>query len=111
MYDARRRTLRPVSTATRLNETWSPTMKNIRSSAIVAAVLLLAFSMAPATALAQSNPNKPAWKVLHFFERSDGTIAYIDNGAPGPSIGDRLVFSSPIFDAAGCRSGATERIA
>jgi hypothetical protein len=80
-------------------------MKNIRSSAIVASMLLLAFSMAPATASAQSNPNKPAWKVLHFFERGEGDIAFIDTGAPGPSIGDRLVFSNPIFDTDGARIG------
>ena len=80
-------------------------MKSIRSSAVVFSMLLLAFSMAPAVASAQSNPNKPAWKVLHFFERSEGDLAYIDTGAPGPSIGDRLVFSAAIFDTDGQRIG------
>lgn len=80
-------------------------MKKIRSSAIVVSMLLLAFSLAPAAASAQSNGNKPAWKVLHFFERGEGDIAFIDSGAPGPSIGDRLVFSNPIFDTDGQRIG------
>ena len=78
-------------------------MKSIRSSALVVTLLLLAFS--PATASAQSNPNKPAWKVLQFFERSDGNIAFVDTGAPGPSIGDRLIFSAAIFDTNGQRIG------
>ena len=80
-------------------------MKNIRSSAIVVSMLLLAFSMAPAVASAQSNANKPAWKVLHFFERGEGDIAFIDSGAPGPSVGDRLIFSAGIFDTDGQRVG------
>ena len=80
-------------------------MKKIRSSAVVVSMLLLAFSLAPSGASAQSNANKPAWKVLHFFERGEGDIAFIDSGAPGPSIGDRLVFSNPIFDTDGQRIG------
>ncbi len=79
-------------------------MKNIRSSSIVV-TLLLAFSMTPAAASAQSNPNKPAWRVLHLFERSEGDIAFVDTGAPGPSIGDRLVYSAAIFDTGGQRIG------
>ena len=81
-------------------------MKNIRSSAIVVFMLLLAFSTAPAAASAeQSNENKKPWKVLHFFERGEGDLAFIDTGTPGPSIGDRLVFSNPIFDTDGNRIG------
>ena len=79
-------------------------MKNIRSSATVIFMLLLA-SMAPAVASAQSNPNQPAWKVLHLFERSEGDIAFVDTGAAGPSIGDRLVYSAAIFATDGQRVG------
>lgn len=80
-------------------------MKNIRSSAVFA-VLLFAFTMAPAAASAQPEAeHKKPWKVLHFFERGEGDLTFIDNGAPGPSIGDRLVFSNPIFDDAGARIG------
>jgi hypothetical protein len=62
-------------------------------------MLLLAFSMAPATASAQPpGEHERPWKVFHLFERGAGDLAFIDNGAPGPSIGDRLVFSNPIFD-------------
>jgi hypothetical protein len=43
--------------------------------------------------------------VLHLFERSEGDLAFIDLGAAGPSIGDRLTFSNPIFDADGQRVG------
>src|SRR5829696_6628186 len=77
-------------------------MKNIRSIATVVS-MLLAFSMAPAAASAA--PDKNPWKVLHFFERSEGDIAFIDTGAPGPSIGDRLIFSAAIFDTDGQRIG------
>jgi hypothetical protein len=74
-------------------------MKNIRSSAIAIFMLLLAFSMAPAAASAQPpGDHERPWKVLHFFERGAGDLAFVDLGAPGPSIGDRLVFSNPIFD-------------
>ena len=77
-------------------------MKNIRSSAVVSAMLLLAFSMVPAAASAQPpGDHERPWKVLHFFERAAGDLAFIDVGAPGPSIGDRLVFSNPIFDTDG----------
>lgn len=81
-------------------------MKNIRSKAILVSMLLLAFTMAPAVASAQpeAEHQKP-WKVLHLFERSEGDLVFIDLGAPGPSIGDRLTFSNPIFDTAGQRVG------
>jgi hypothetical protein len=81
-------------------------MKNIRSSAVVSAMLLLAFSMVPAAASAQPpGDHERPWKVLHFFERGAGDLAFIDVGAPGPSIGDRLVFSNPIFDTDGANIG------
>ena len=81
-------------------------MKNIRSSATVVSMLLLAFSMAPAAASAQPpGDHERPWKVLHFFERGEGDLAFIDLGAPGPSIGDRLTFSNPIFNTDGQRVG------
>jgi hypothetical protein len=81
-------------------------MKNIRSSAVAVSMLLLAFSLAPSVASAQPEVEhkKPAM-VLHFFERTAGDLAFIDTGAPGPSIGDRLVFSNPIYDTANQRIG------
>ena len=80
-------------------------MIKIRSSAIVAS-MLLAFSLMPAAASAQQDvDHKRPWQVLHLFERGEGDIAFIDNGAPGPSIGDRLVFSNPIFDTNNQRVG------
>lgn len=81
-------------------------MKNIRSNAIVVSMLLLAFSMVPAAASAQPpGDNERPWKVLHLFERGAGDLAFIDLGTPGPGIGDRLVFSNPIFDTAGQQVG------
>jgi hypothetical protein len=41
------------------------------------------------------------WKVLHFFERGAGDLAFVDLGTPGPGIGDRVVFSNPLFDTRG----------
>jgi hypothetical protein len=75
-------------------------MKNLRSSAIVTFVLLSAFSLMPAGASAQppSGEHERPWMVLQFFERGAGDLAFIDLGTPGPGIGDRLVFSNPIFD-------------
>jgi hypothetical protein len=68
-------------------------------------ILLLTF-LAPAVASAQpETEHQRPWKVLRFFERSDGNLAFIDTGAPGPSIGDRLIFSSAIFDTDGQRIG------
>lgn len=81
-------------------------MKNIRSSAIVVSMLLLAFTMVPAAASAQPpGEHERPWKVLHLFERGAGDLAFVDLGAPGPGIGDRLVFSNPIFDTAGQQVG------
>jgi hypothetical protein len=77
-------------------------MKNFGSSALPIGALLLALSVT--TVAASDDQNKVRerpWKVLHFFERSAGDLAFIDLGAPGPSIGDRLVFSNPLFDAQG----------
>ena len=79
-------------------------MTNIRSGA-AAFLLLLAFVMAPAVAGAQSEEHKRPYKVLRFFERNEGHLNFIDTGAPGPSIGDRLVFSAAIFDTDGQRIG------
>lgn len=80
-------------------------MKNIRSSSIIV-FMLLAFCALPAVALAQNHgDHERPWKVLHFFERGAGDLAFIDVGAPGPSIGDRLVFSNPIFDTDNQRIG------
>jgi hypothetical protein len=74
-------------------------MTNVRSSAIAVLILLCAFSLVPAAASAQPpGGHERPWKVLHFFERGAGDLAFIDLGAPGPGIGDRLVFSNPIFD-------------
>ena len=74
-------------------------MKQIRSSSIAAIMLLVAFTMAPASASAQPpGDHERPWKVLHFFERNTGDLNFVDVGAPGPSIGDRLVFSAQIFD-------------
>ena len=80
-------------------------MNNVRSSALVS-ILLLVFCIVPAAVFAQpETEHQKPWKVLHLFERSEGDLAFIDTGAPGPSIGDRLVFSNPIFDTEGNRVG------
>jgi hypothetical protein len=79
-------------------------MKNIRSSAIFLS-MLLTFTMAPAAASAQPEEHQRPSKVLHFFERSEGDISFVDAAPPGPSIGDRLVFSAAIFDTGGQRIG------
>ena len=81
-------------------------MRNMKSKAIAVFMLFVAVSLAPAVASAQPEvDHQKPWRVLQFFERSDGTVAFIDLGAPGPGIGDRLVFSSPIFDTTGQRIG------
>ena len=78
---------------------------NIRSRAALFS-LLLAFSIAPAVASAQPEvEHKKPWKVMRIFERSEGDLVFIDLGAPGPGIGDRLTFSNPIFDTDGNRIG------
>jgi hypothetical protein len=62
-------------------------------------MLLVATSGAPATASDDQDASRERpWKVLRFFERNAGDLAFIDLNAPGPSIGDRLVFSNPLFD-------------
>ena len=71
----------------------------------VTSMLLLAFVMTPAAAWAQSEDHKRPSQVLRFFERATGDLAFIDQGAPGPSIGDRLVYSAAIFDTNGQRIG------
>ena len=73
-------------------------MSHTRSIATALFTLLVAF-IVPATASAQPpGEHERPWKVLHLFERSTGDLAFIDVGAPGPSAGDRLVFSAAIFD-------------
>jgi hypothetical protein len=73
-------------------------MKNLRSIATALFALLAAVSM-PAIASAQppAEHERP-WRVLHLFERATGDLTFVDVGAPGPSMGDRLVFSAAIFD-------------
>jgi Allene oxide cyclase len=81
-------------------------MTNIRSIATALFMMLIAFSLAPATASAQSNgKHERPWKVFHLFERATGDLAFVDLGATGPSIGDRLVFSAAIFDTKGRQVG------
>ena len=81
-------------------------MKKIGSRTTLVSMLLLAFSMMPAAVFAQPEvEHQKPWKVLRFFERSEGDLAFIDLGAPGPSIGDRLTFANPLFDADGQRIG------
>jgi hypothetical protein len=80
-------------------------MKTIPSIAIALFTLLIAVSM-PATASAQPpGENERPWKVLRLSERATGDLAFIDVGAPGPSTGDRLVFSAAIFDTNNQRIG------
>ena len=80
-------------------------MRYIRSTA-AASMLLFAVVLAPSVASAQPEAeNKRPWKVLRFFERNEGHLNFIDTGAPGPSIGDRLIFSAAIFDTDGQRIG------
>jgi hypothetical protein len=80
-------------------------MKTIQSSALLS-ILLLAFTMTPATASAQPEvEHKKPWKVMKIFERTEGDLVFIDLGAPGPSIGDRITFSNPIFDTDNNRIG------
>lgn len=77
-------------------------MTNVRRSAIVVPMLLVALSVATGAASdEQGRDRERPWKVLHFFERSAGDLAFVDLGAPGPGIGDRLVFSNPLFDTQG----------
>jgi hypothetical protein len=67
--------------------------------AALAACMLLASGAAPASASDDDHDRGPQpWKVLRFFERNAGDLSFLDLGAPGPSIGDRLVFSNPLFD-------------
>ena len=80
-------------------------MKIPRSSMTVV-LMMLAFNLMAAAASAQpGTEHQQPWKVLHLFERSEGDLVFIDLGASGPSIGDRLTFSNPIFDTADQRVG------
>ncbi len=38
-------------------------------------------------------------RVLHLVERIAGAPTFDDGGAPGPGVGDRIIFSADIFDA------------
>lgn len=79
---------------------------NIRPRTILFSTLLLAFTLAPSLASAQPEvEHKKAAIVLHLIERGEGDLAFVDLGAPGPSIGDRLTFSSVILDTNGNRIG------
>ena len=75
-------------------------MKRIRPRTLVVSTLLIAVSVALAAASDDQDRGRDErpWKVLRFFERSAGDLAFVDLNAPGPSIGDRLVFSNPLFD-------------
>jgi hypothetical protein len=44
-------------------------------------------------------------KVLRLIERGTGSLAFLDLGDPGPSIGDRLVFANDLFDQHGRKVG------
>ena len=73
-------------------------MKRIGMSASLS-LLLLASSAAPIAAADDDERDRERpWRVVRFFERGAGDLAFIDLGAAGPSIGDRLVFSNPLYD-------------
>jgi hypothetical protein len=74
-------------------------MKGIVRAAL-AASMLLALGASPVSASDEDQGvgHQRPWKVLRFFERNAGDLSFLDLGAPGPSIGDRLVFSNPLFD-------------
>jgi hypothetical protein len=74
----------------------------MKSRGIIVCTLALALAAAPALASDEHERGRERpWKVLKFFERGAGDLAFLDLGAPGPSIGDRLVFSNPLYDTQG----------
>jgi hypothetical protein len=74
-------------------------MKKIGAGALVAS-MLLALSAGPAAASddRDHDRDRPS-KVLRFFERGTGNLAFLDFGTPGPSVGDRLTFGNDLFDS------------
>jgi hypothetical protein len=76
-------------------------MKKVASAAILASLFALGAAPAAADERDRDRDRERPWKVLRLIERGAGDLAFIDLGAPGPSIGDRLTFSNPIFDTRG----------
>jgi allene oxide cyclase len=64
------------------------------SAIALISVALLGFVLFPQSSAA----DKPAVRVLSVYEVPSGDVV-VDLGAPGDSIGDMIVFDSPVFDA------------
>ena len=80
-------------------------MKRINTIALVVLAVLATSTVASASEghrppKAQAKP----WKVIRLIERIHD-VTTVDEGAPGPSLGDRVVFTSDLFDHDGNKVG------
>ena len=77
----------------------------MRKLTVTAAVCLLLVALVPNLASgAGSDAAEQGGRVIHLVELLQD-VQLIEGGAPGPSLGDRLVFTSNLFDPAGNRVG------
>jgi len=76
---------------------------------IVAAIVLASSAMMPGavknrTAAADDAESSGPRQIIHLIERAHD-VSFLDLGVPGPSLGDRLVFTSDLFDENGNNVG------
>jgi hypothetical protein len=77
----------------------------MRKSTVSVAVCLLLLAAAPNLASgAESDPPVQGGRVIRLVELLQD-FQLVEEGAPGPSLGDRIVFTSNLLDAAGNRVG------
>jgi len=70
---------------------------------LASALLTLGAVKHAATSSDDGDSGGPA-QVIHLIERAHN-VSFLDLGAPGPSLGDRLVFTSDLFDEDGNNVG------
>ena len=80
-------------------------MKRISVAVVSLFALLLVLSIVQAASRDADDPDKSKRStVIHLVERVHD-LTFQDTGAPGPSLGDRLVFTSDLFDEDGHQVG------
>jgi hypothetical protein len=70
------------------------------SIALAGSIVLLVIWSGVHASTGDSDDSDHKATVLHLVERRHDLI-FQDNGTPGPTLGDRLIFSSDLFDEAG----------
>lgn len=80
-------------------------MKKINGIFVVLSLLLLVSSTESSASSGPDNMgNKESATVIHLIERAQD-FTFQDLGTPGPSLGDRLIFTSDLFDSEGRKVG------